>query len=650
MLDGKFEARARAEREAQHEAALAAAASRAALVAEAMAQAGHADPNFPVVDSAATPRSEQSDGDPEGGTPRRSGSIGRRPSSGSAGGTPGSRRGPSSPSAALTPGAAAGRRRKKGDRGSNSIDETEEQEGEVEGDAAESGGKRKSAASLMNSIMSQSFMTRRRSSATQVVDAKQQAIAAADLFTEEERRDAALWVQQAKKLEETLEPYLKKLDKLKAVAKKEKVQAGKEIKALEKLVTAPPKKDGKAPGLSKREALEKMALEELKVDDCDIRIESAEARAKHYASVLAQVPKLREWLEPQLMLVAESMPNPQLVRSRVHELSSIVSAEWKEMGSPSSQGLVVKIHETSPLEPDVHLVHPAILVSVIDEEREPTALGGDKSKHGLPPGNFLLKQDEFGIAVQQNEGLSRLVPDDERAAGGSNAKETGARLVYKADPRGCPHVLPVLTRPCPLLSLAMESAAAERSRDGKGAVKSIQAGVAPRWEEEIAFAQEPAHMLQDKVVYFFELVDFQASSPSDDIAQDDTSARVGGAAALLNPWKRIAWGFYRPNAPNANLDGSAAGSALARSRASSVSSVLSRGFSWRATRVAPSDRCGAPSQFGSGVRAYDRGPLHRGARRGVSVGRVPHATLGGVCHTSDHTRGNIRGSRNINLI
>ena len=110
-------------------------------------------------------------------------------------------------------------------------------------------------------------------------------------------------------------------------------------------------------------------------------------------------------------------------------------------------------------------------------------------------------------------------------------------------------------------------------------------------------------MLQDKVVYFFELVDFQASSPSDDIAQDDTSARVGGAAALLNPWKRIAWGFYRPNAPNANLDGSAAGSALARSRASSVSSVLSRGFSWRATRVAPGPANSYRLSGGLGCRA-----------------------------------------------
>jgi hypothetical protein len=42
------------------------------------------------------------------------------------------------------------------------------------------------------------------------------------------------------------------------------------------------------------------------------------------------------------MLVAESMTDTQLVRSRLHELSSIVSAEWKEMGSPSSQGNKIK--------------------------------------------------------------------------------------------------------------------------------------------------------------------------------------------------------------------------------------------------------------------------------------------------------------------
>jgi hypothetical protein len=65
MLERKFEAKAREELEAlKRDAALAAAASRAALVAESQALAetqGHADPNFPVVDSAPTPRSEASD-------------------------------------------------------------------------------------------------------------------------------------------------------------------------------------------------------------------------------------------------------------------------------------------------------------------------------------------------------------------------------------------------------------------------------------------------------------------------------------------------------------------------------------------------------------------------------------------------------------
>jgi ATPase subunit of ABC transporter with duplicated ATPase domains len=65
-------------------------------------------------------------------------------------------------------------------------------------------------------------------------------------------KEQALAVQAAaaKKLEEALGPCMKKLDKLKAAAKKEKVQATKEIKALEKLVTAAAKKDAKAPGCS----------------------------------------------------------------------------------------------------------------------------------------------------------------------------------------------------------------------------------------------------------------------------------------------------------------------------------------------------------------------------------------------------------------
>jgi hypothetical protein len=55
-------------------------------------------------------------------------------------------------------------------------------------------------------------------------------------------------------------------------------------------------------------------------------------------------------------------------------------------------GLVIKIHGTSALEPDVHLVHPAILVSVINEESEPSAHGANSKKVRMP-GNFLLKQD-----------------------------------------------------------------------------------------------------------------------------------------------------------------------------------------------------------------------------------------------------------------
>ena len=380
MLEGKFEAQARAAREAQREAALAAAASRAALVAEALAQAGNegrTDPNFPVVDSAATPRSEESDGD-EDGTPRRSASLGRSPTSGDGGTprTPGLRRvvsGPSSPTAALAPG---GRTRKKGGRDSSPMDVMEEGEGEDGGggqgaapgaSATGVGGRMKiTAASMAGSVLSLtaanmkntaasmkntaalagsvlSQARRRRSSLTQEASTTQtKTSGAADLFTEQERQDAKLWVVQAKKLEEALGPCMKKLDKLKAAAKKEKVQATKEIKALEKLVTAAAKKDAKAPGLSKREAVEKMALEELKVDDCDLRIEAAESRSNHYTSVLAVVTKLREWLDPKVCdsrsLFRVSVGLFHSFRTTLSLLySSIFSEPGREAGSKAYQ-------------------------------------------------------------------------------------------------------------------------------------------------------------------------------------------------------------------------------------------------------------------------------------------------------------------------
>jgi 5-methylcytosine-specific restriction endonuclease McrBC GTP-binding regulatory subunit McrB len=106
----------------------------------------------------------------------------------------------------------------------------------------------KNTAAMAGSVLSQA-QRRRRSSVTQEANTTQtKTSGAADLFTEQERQDAKLWVVQAKKLEEALGPCMKKLDKLKAAAKKEKVQATKEIKALEKLVTAAAKKDAKVRG------------------------------------------------------------------------------------------------------------------------------------------------------------------------------------------------------------------------------------------------------------------------------------------------------------------------------------------------------------------------------------------------------------------
>jgi len=385
MLTSKFEAKAKAEREAQQrEAALAAAASRAALVAESLAQASRAcdwgtrgphshsliraltfvsyfqdrpaDPNFPVVDSAATPRSEASDSDMEGGTPGRAGSTagtpsragsaagtpsragsvgagtpgrvgssGRRPSSG----TPGSSRSGRVASGSPRGGAAGGRGRSRKAAGSPTVLEVEEGEGEVEDDGGDdeagatpsrpgtgmSGAKSPashggSKRNLMGRLGGggRAFLSRKRASKPQaggdeIVEAGSAHQPA--VLTAQELQDAAFWVQQAQKLEAAAAPdgpAVKTLEKQKKALKKDQVQASKAIKELEKSMSAPPKKDkdAKKPAAPLREVIERMAALELEEAECQRRVEDAEARIARCGATLASVAKLREWVQGQV--------------------------------------------------------------------------------------------------------------------------------------------------------------------------------------------------------------------------------------------------------------------------------------------------------------------------------------------------------------
>jgi hypothetical protein len=287
--------------------------------------------------------------------------------------------------------------------------------------------------------------------------------------------------------------------------------------------------------------------------------------------------------------VAGGQEKLELVRARVQELAAAVSTEWKELGSARSEVVVVKVHGSSPLEPDVGLVHPCILVSVIDVSRNPAdrqggGAGDEQARNGKGQGlgDYLAKED-FGIAVQQNEGCSVLVAP-QAAGGDQGAKTLGAPLVYKAEPRGCRHILPVLTQPCPLLPLALAAANA-RERKGAAGGRGLEAGVAPVWEEEIAFEQSMGHMVREDVIYFFELVDFHVPSASALADDDDTSGPRARRDMSQHAWRRLAWGFYRPAREGASLDGSVAANALVRK--GSAPRLLSKAFSWRGTRVAP---------------------------------------------------------------
>ena len=586
MLESKFEARAHAEREAQQrEAALAAAAARAALVAESLALAeseGQTDPNFPVFDSAATPRSEASD------TPRNH--FERRPSSG--GGTPRKTslrvgRSASSPSARDSSAAAGGHSRKKGGGGSSAaMLEVEEGEGEVEGAVGplgapsrpSSGGKKKGLIGRLGG----GFLSRRESKSSAKSKEDETAKKTGGL-TEQERRDAKVWVEQAQKLEAALVPRIKTLERQKKDAKQDITTASKAIKDLEKLLAAPPKKDGKMPPLLQREAAEKMGKLELSLDDSEGRFEAAEKRIARGNTALATVSKLREWIVGQLVFV--EIQSVEIVRLRLQELAALVSRESKEIASASSEVLVIKIHKTSPLEPQVNLLHPAILVSIVDETREPSDRD-DAAKKKSAPGDYLLKQEDFGVAVQHNEGLSL---SSGQPKGGGRRKRGRNKIAIQIGAwwlspyfAGVDYALPPSAA-----SHGGGSQLGTRGTSGGGVrnVRSIQAGVAPVWEEDVAIDQQPSHLLQDKVLYFFELVDFEVKSASKD-ADEAPSSHSSHARAQLNVWKRIAWAFYRPNLQGVQLDGSAASTALLRTQ-SIGSRVLGSSFSWRGTRVAP---------------------------------------------------------------
>ena len=348
--------------------------------------------------------------------------------------------------------------------------------------------------------------------------------------TAQEREDAALWVQQAKKLEYDLSSqgkHIKQLEKQKKEFKREQVGAQKSIKELEKkveelknLLKAPPMQGGgkaasSTPALSLREAAETMATLELQVDNCSLCIEEVDARIIRLGDAVMAISKLRKQIEQDLPL--HYIPNADLFRTYLHELVALVGSVLKEMGSPSGQVFVIKVHHTSPLEPDVNVTHPAVLVSVIDETRADEshrriALWSKPAASKAPQGDFLLKQHDFAVAVQQHEACSHRVDEDEQGELGTEqarVTEDTRPVQYRSDPLGCRHILPVLTRPCPLLPLAL--AAAQKRGSGERQTRGIQAGLSAVWEEELGFDQDPDHMLQEKVVFFFELVDFQVA-------------------------------------------------------------------------------------------------------------------------------------------
>ena len=570
MLDSKWEKRARTELEArEREADLAAAAARAALMAEAQALTEakrRADPNRPIVDGAETPRSEASDSEAEGspGTASRaSGTVSHRPSSpgsgkeGTGGGTEGSGR--------------RARDKKVGGAGMEDVGE----EGEMEGAGRQGGGEKSSSAAGVRSVAAltsgsmkkglMGFSTRKSGSKggadeDKDEDKKKKRTEGNDVrkIEDNERRDAEFWVEQAEKLEKELGSkgtHHRALNKIKIQLKKDLVQQRKELKELEKVgeglkkavAEAPTHLGGdrsSTPALSLREVAEKMSKLECQVESSDRRLEDVGMRLSRCEAAGVTIGKLREWLQDQLRHTNEHLSSEHgaadLFRSRVLELGALVRAEKKEMGS-SSEVLVVKVHRASTLEPDIDVQHPAVLVSVIDETREP----GEVQKEGwkLPsqksrkrPGGYLRKSDDLTIAVQQHEGRSVLISAE------------GEKAEYRSDSKGCEHILPVLTRPCPLLSLSSQHAG------GGGEGSSLKAGVAPVWEEEIVFDQPPKHMLQDKVLYFFELVDFQVSSSTDTgYTEDEGKMRV---ETMQSCWKRIAWGFYRPGLEGLERDGS----------------------------------------------------------------------------------------------
>ena len=234
------------------------------------------DPNYPVLDSAATPRSEASDSDLDGGTPGRgqpgsvgggtpgragsagagtpgrAGSVGRRPSSsGSAGGTSVPSRGVRSPSGD----AGGGRSRKTGTGGASpTVLELEEGEGEVEDDGGDDAGATPSRpGTSLSGAMSPapksgkreqglmgrlgvrgSFLSRRRSST--VLSGADEAAAEGDraleggqqeALTPQEVEDARFWVEQAQKLEAAAAPdghVVKTLEKQKKALKRDQVR------------------------------------------------------------------------------------------------------------------------------------------------------------------------------------------------------------------------------------------------------------------------------------------------------------------------------------------------------------------------------------------------------------------------------------------
>eukprot|EP00960_Hanusia_phi_P032965 750173-Hanusia_phi.AAC.3 len=294
-----------------------------------------------------------------------------------------------------------------------------------------------------------------------------------------------------------------------------------------------------------------------------------------------EIREVRAWIGDQ---ISNRTIVPNLLRANIQRLSNLIEIAQKNLTSPADEILVVTVQEADFLETTEEISRPCVLISVVDLR---TGQFLKKSRTMRFLGRLCLCYSDVPCSTVIQRYERKAVLDVKRAKGSKKLQ-----IQYRPAAEGYAYILPCLTQPCE---------ACKESVVPSSSLHSISAKYRPVWNEEVLYDEEVwilmvdlerwrdfvmlpcelalflrtsslrvthslfllncpvippercpgfcmefdlgeqvSHLLQDDVMFFFEIVDLR----------DDPRCSLPSPC----PWRRIAWAFCRPGELMAELE------------------------------------------------------------------------------------------------